>query len=448
MDNSKKKKNELTRRGFLGGATAAAAAFTIVPRDVLGGAGYKSANEKLNIAGIGVGGKGFGDIQSVPGENIVALCDVDQVHAKRAFDLFPQAKVYTDYRVMLEKQKDIDAVIIATPDHTHAVITMAALRMGKHVFCQKPLTHTVYEAQQVAKAAKEAGVATQMGNQGQASEESRILAELIWAGAIGPVREVHGWSNRYPRISPRGIARPTETPPVPVTLDWDLWLGPAPKRPYHPCYAPFTWRGWWDFGCGVLGDIACHNFSAIFKTLKLGYPSSVEACSSNYQCPPEIRDETAPLSSIVRFNFPAEKDRPAVVLTWYDGGIMPARPEELEPQRNLGGGDGMLYVGDKGKILDHRLIPETKMKAYGRPPVVLPRSPGHYEEWVRACKGGKPAGSNFVDHAGLLTEVVLMGVIALRLNTILYWDSTSKQFTNSPEANQMMNPPYRQGWAL
>jgi len=446
MDN--KKKSKITRRDFLGG-TAAAAAFTIVPRHVLGGAGHKSANEKLNIAGIGVGGKGFSDMQSVQSENIVALCDVDQVHAKHAFEAFPQAKVYTDYRVMLEKQKDIDAVIIATPDHTHAVITMAALRMGKHVFCQKPLTHTMYEAQQVAKAAKEAGLATQMGNQGQASEESRILAELIWDGAIGTVREIHGWSNRYPRISPRGIARPTETQAVPATLDWNLWLGPAPERPYHPCYAPFNWRGWWDFGCGVLGDIACHNFSAIFKALKLGYPSSVEACSSNYQCPPEIRNETAPLSSIVRFNFPAEKDRPALTLTWYDGGMMPARPEELEPQRNLGGGDGMLYVGDRGKILGHRLIPETKMKEYGgKPPVVLPRSPGHYEEWIQACKGGQPAGSNFVDHAGLLTEVALMGVIALRLNTILHWDSAGKQFTNSPEANQLMNPPYRQGWAL
>jgi len=211
---------------------------------------------------------------------------------------------------------------------------------------------------------------------------------------------------------------------------------------------PFSWRGWWDFGCGVLGDIACHNFSAIFKALKLGYPASVEACSSNYSCPPEIQNETAPLSSVVRFNFPAAADRPALVINWYDGGMMPARPEELEPDRQLGGGDGMLYVGDKGKIWNHRLIPEAKMKEYGAPPKVLPRSPGHYEEWIAACKGGQPAGSNFVDHAGLLTEVVQMGVIALKLNTILYWDAAAKRFTNSDQANQLMNLPYREGWSL
>ncbi|MBN2375170.1 MAG: Gfo/Idh/MocA family oxidoreductase [Sedimentisphaerales bacterium] len=445
---SNEKKKIITRRNFLGGAAATAAAFTIVPRHVLGGPGQKSPSEKLNIAGVGVGGKGFSDMQSVRGENIVALCDVDHSHAAKAFKGFPQAKVYSDYRVMLEKQKDIDAVVVATPDHTHAVITMAALKMGKHVFCQKPLTHTVYEAQKIAEAAQQAKVATQMGNQGQASVEARLLYELIRDGAIGQVREIHGWSNRYPRISPRGIPRPKETPPVPSTMDWDLWLGPAPTRPYHPCYAPFTWRGWWDFGCGVLGDIACHNFSAIFKTLNLGYPSRVEACSSNYQCPEEIRNETAPLSSIVRFTFPPNEVCPGLELTWYDGGIMPPRPEELEPDRQFGGGDGMLYVGDKGKILNHRLIPEAKMKEYGKPPVLLPRSPGHYEEWIQACKGGKPAGSNFVDHAGLLTEVVLMGVIALRLNTVLYWDSTNKRFTNNDLANQLMNPPYRQGWSL
>ncbi len=441
------KKSVITRRDFLGGA-AAAATFTIVPSHVLGGLGQKSPNEKLNIAGVGIGSKGRGDMRNVSGENIVALCDVDHEFAAPTFRKFPKAKVYTDYRVMLEKQKDIDAVVIATPDHNHAVITMAALQMGKHVFCQKPLTHTVYEAQQIARAAKEAGVATQMGNQAQASPGARVLCELIWDGAIGPVREIHGWSNRYPRISARGVARPVETPPVPSTLDWNLWLGPARSRPYHPCYTPWSWRGWWDFGCGVLGDIACHEFSAVFKALKLGYPNRVEACSSNRQCPPEIRNETAPLSSMIRFSFPASKGRAAVELTWYDGGMMPARPEELEPERKFGGGDGMLYVGDKGKILGHRLIPEAKMKEYGAPPKVLPRSPGHVEEWLEACKGGKPAGSNFVDHAGRLTEVVLMGVIALRLNTILYWDSTSKRFTNNEEANQMMNPPYRQGWSL
>lgn len=443
-----KSKQNISRRQFLSNTAAATATLTILPSHVLAEQKLKSPNEKLNIASIGVGGMGFNDLQNVKDENIVALCDVDHAYAARTFREFPHAKVYTDYRVMLEKQKDIDAVMIATPDHNHAIITMAALQMGKHVFCQKPLTHTIYEARQIAQAARNAGVATQMGNQGQASEEARVLCEFIWNDAIGPVRQVHGWSNRYPRISPRGIPRPTETPAVPPTLNWDLWLGPAPARPYHPCYAPFTWRGWWDFGSGVLGDIACHNLSAIFKALKLAYPSRVEACSSNYQCPPEIRNETAPLSSIVRFTFPAREERPAVEITWYDGGMMPARPEELEPERRFGGSDGMLYVGDKGKILGHRLIPDAKMKDHGAPPRVLPRSPGHYQEWIQACKGGQPAGSNFVDHAALLTEVVLMGVIAVKLNTVLYWDSDNKRFTNNEQANELMNPPYRKGYSL
>jgi len=287
-----------------------------------------------------------------------------------------------------------------------------------------------------------------MGNQGQASEAARLLCEFIRQGAIGHVREIHAWSNRYPRISPRGIARPEAKPPVPSTLSWDLWLGPAPHRPYHPCYLPFAWRGWWDFGTGVLGDIGCHQLSAIFKALKLGHPTSVEACSTNYQCPPEIRDETAPLGSMVHYTFPARGDRPAVQLTWYDGGMMPPRPEELEPGRRMGGGDGNLYVGDKGKILGHRLIPEARMKEYGRPRRVLPRSPGHYREWLDACKGGKPAGSNFVDHAGLLTGVVLLGNIAIRTRQKLYWDGAAMRFTNSNEANKYISPPYRKGWTL
>jgi predicted dehydrogenase len=439
-------KSQLNRRQFI--AAAGAAAFTIVPRHVLGGEGQTPPSQKLNIAGIGIGGMGFGDLQNVKSENVVALCDVDQRHAAKAFQAFPNAKVHTDFRKMLETQKDIDAVMIATPDHLHAVISMTALKLGKHVYCQKPLTHSVYEARMIGQAAKEAKVATQMGNQGQASEEARLLCEMIRDGAIGQVREVHAWSNRKPDISPRGIPRPKETPAVPASLNWDLWVGPSPMRPYHPCYLPFAWRGWWDFGTGVLGDIGCHQLSAIFKCLKLGDPASVEACSTNWQQRPEIADETAPLASMTRYHFEADANHGPVDIIWYDGGMKPPRPDELEPGRRFAEGDGNLYVGDKGKILDHRIIPESRMKEYKLPARTLPRSPGHYQEWLAACKGGKPAGSSFVDHAAHLAEVVLLGNIAIRANQKLRWDPENMRFPNCPEADKFVNPPYREGWSL
>ena len=439
----------VNRRHFLAGA-ATAAALTIVPRHVLGGPGQTPPSAKLNVAGVGVGGMGFGDIRSVAGlgENIVALCDVDHRHAEKAFKAFPDAKVHTDFRKMLDTQKDIDAVMVATPDHNHAVVSIAAMKAGKHLFCQKPLAHSVYECRQMARVAKEMKVATQMGNQGQAGEEARLLAELIWTGAIGAVREVHAGSNRYPAISPRGIPRPKDTPAVPETMNWDLWLGPSPERPYHPCYAPFSWRGWWDFGTGVLGDIGCHQLSSTFKALKLGHPASVEACSSNHQCPPEVARETAPVSSITRWNFPAQGSRGPVTVLWYDGGMKPERPEELEPDRKFAENDWLMIVGDKGKILDHRLIPDARAREVGKPPQVLPRSPGHYKEWVDACKGGPPAGSNFPDHAAHLAEVVLLGNIAIRTKEKLLWDAEKMRITNHEPANAYLNPPYRQGWTL
>ena len=436
----------LSRRDFIGAATAAAA-FTIVPRHVLGGPRNIPPSEKLNIAGVGIGGRGAGDLDEVGSENIVALCDVDKNYAGGVFKKYPNAKTYTDFRIMLEKEdKNIDAVVIATPDHTHAVIAMTAFRMGKHVYCEKPLAHSIYECRKLTEAAREARVATQMGNQGQASEEHRLVCEFIRAGAIGQVREVHSWCNRP--ISQRGIERPKETPPVPETLSWDLWLGPAPYRPYHPCYLPFSWRGWWDFGTGVLGDIGCHQFSPIFKALKLGYPTSVEACSSG------VNSETAPLASIVRYQFPARGDLPPVTLTWYDGDLMPARPPELEDGRHFGEADDNLYVGDKGKMLGHRIIPESKMQEYKKPPQTLPRSPGHHREWINACKGGPPAGSNF-DVAGPLAEVILLGNIAVRLGQKLYekglklyYDGPNMKITNFPEANEYIRSEYRKGWTL
>jgi predicted dehydrogenase len=429
-------------------AAAAAAAVTIIPRHVLGGPGQIPPSQKLNIAGVGLGGMGSGDISSMGGENVVALCDVDRNALGNNAKKFPAAKLYADFRKMLETQKNIDAVIVATPDHNHAAVTMMAIKMGKHVHCQKPLTHSVYEARAIAKAAKEAKVATQMGNFGQAGDEARLISETIWSGAIGAVREVHGGSNRIPAISPRGIRRPTDTPPVPEALDWDLWVGPSPMRPYHPCYHPFSWRGWWDFGTGCLGDIGCHEFSPVFKALKPGHPTSVEACSSNHPFGPEIANETAPLASITRWQFPALGDRPAFSLTWWDGGLKPPRPEELEPDRSFGEGDWLMIVGEKGKMLRHRIIPESKAQQIGRPPRTLPRSPGHYQEWLQACKGGPPAGSDFVNHAAHLAEVVLLGNIAIRTKEKLLWDGENLRFTNSEAANKLVNPPYRAGWSL
>jgi len=442
----------LSRRDFVGGA-AAVAAFTIVPKFVLGGPGNTPPSEKLNIAGVGVGGQGGGDLKALESENIAALCDVDWRHARGAFKRYPKAAKYKDFRKMLEKEdKNIDAVMVATPDHIHAPASMAAIKMGKHVYCEKPLTHSVYEARKVAEAARKADVATQMGNQGQASNQTRLMCEMVWGGAIGPVREVHVWTDRPNRglngvYWPQGVDRPKETPPVPDTLDWDLWLGPAPQRPYNPAYLPFKWRGWWDFGTGALGDIGCHALDPIFRALKLGAPTSIEGISTL------VNTETYPLSSKVHYEFPARGEMPPVKVTWYDGGMRPPRPEELEDGRQFGS-NGKLFIGDKGKMLSERIIPETKMKEYGKPKQLLERSPGHHIEWINACKGGKPAGSNF-DHAGPLAEAVLLGNVALRpeLKEIgnrkkLLWDPEKFEITNAPEANRFLRREYRKGWTL
>jgi len=441
------RQGNLSRRNFLGGA-AGAAAFMIVPRHVLGGAGYTSPSEKLNIAGVGIGGKGAADVRNVNSENIVALCDVDEDYAAKTFKLYPRAKKYTDFRRMLERQKDIDAVMVATPDHTHAVIAMAAMEMGKHVFVQKPLTHNIYEAWQLTEAARKYKVATQMGNQGHAAEGIRMICEWVWDGAIGSVREVHVWTDRPGGRWAQGVDRPKDTPPVPSALDWDIWVGPAPKRPYHPAYVPFKWRGWWDFGTGALGDMGCHIIDVPFWSLKLGRPISVEAETTR------VNSETYPVASVVRYEFAVRGDMPAVEMTWYDGGMLPSRPEELEEGRQMGNkSGGVLLVGDKGKILSGhngespRLIPESKMEAYERPAETIPRSIGHYKEWIEACKGGKAACSNF-DYAGPLTETVLLGNLAIRAGKKLYWDRLNMKVTNMPEANEYISRQYRQGWSL
>jgi len=330
----------------------------------------------------------------------------------------------------------IDAVTVTTPDHMHYPIARLAIEMGKHVYVQKPLTHHVAEARHLAELARRHQVATQMGNQGQAEESVRVLCEYLWDGAIGPVREVHVWTNRP--IWPQGLDRPKATVPVPATLDWNLWLGVAPERPYNPAYHPFKWRGWHDFGTGALGDIGCHSFAPIQRALKLGPPTTIEAVSS------PLFKETFPVASIVRYQFPARADLPPVKLVWYDGGLKPERPEGLEPERTLGDG-GTIYLGDKGAIYNGRLLPESRMREYKQPPKTLPRSPGHYREWILACKGGAPAGSNF-DVAGPQAETILLGNIALLTKKRLEWDAENFRITNVPEANEYLRPKYREGW--
>lgn len=452
-----------TRRQFLHTTTLAASAFTIVPRAVLGGPGEKSPNEKLNVAGIGVGGMGRSNLKQCSDENIVALCDVDQDYAAKTFQEYPKAKVYRDFREMLDKEKGIDAVIIGTPDHTHAVIAMAAIRAGKHVYVQKPLTYSVHEARTLTEAARQHKVATQMGNQGHSGDGTRLVCEWIEAGVLGTVREVDAWTNRP--VWPQGIEveRPKETPPVPVGLDWDRWLGPAPYRPYHPAYVPGNWRAWCDFGTGSLGDLGCHILDAAFWAMKLKYPVSVEGCISTYWHDlwkkTEPKNETFPRSTIVRYQFPARGALPPVKLTWWDGGMMPPRPDILEPDEELGDSDGgLVFRGDKGVLIcgcygrNPRVFPESLRGALPSIPKSIERVPGgldgHEKDWLRACKGGRPASSNF-DYSGPLSETVLMGNLAVRFpNQMLIWDGENMQVKNNKEANNFVRRKYREGWTL
>jgi len=454
---------KITRRGFLAtgaGAAAAAATMTIAPSHVLGTkAGAKAPSDKLNIAGIGVGGMGGGNMRQCQGENVVALCDVDFKKAAGTFGRFPNAKKYKDFRIMLEKQKDIDAVMIATPDHTHAVIAMAAMKLGKHVFCQKPLAHTVYEARVMKEAARKYKVQTQMGNQGHSSEAIRLLKEWIAAGAIGDVTKVHAWSDRpdkgpwYANFAAREL--PKGTPPVPKHLDWDLWQGPAKERPYHPAYHPFKWRAWLAYGTGALGDMGCHILDPAFWALDLGYPTSVQAEVKHHK--PELADQAFPIASTLTYQFPARGKMPPVKLVWTDGSYKTPRPKDLEKGRRIDASGAFIY-GSKGQIKhgSHgasgmRIFPETKQKEYdpNRPAKTLRRvKNGHMGDWLRACKDGKPASSNF-EYGGALTEMVLLGVVAMRFSgQKLEFDSKTMKFTNFPKANELLHVKYRKGWSL
>jgi len=464
-DNANTPDNKTSRRTFLGRTSASIAAFTVVPSFVLGTRGQTPPSGKLNVAAIGVGGMGRNNIKKLAdaGENIVALCDVDQTYAAKQFALYPKARQHRDFRQMLDKQKDIDAVIIATPDHTHAVIALAMIRAGKHVYVQKPMTHSVYEARVLTEAAREHKVMTQMGNQGHSGDGTRQVCEWIWSGTIGAVREVHAWTNRP--VWPQGIEveRPKETPPVPEGLDWDLWIGPAPMRPYHPTYAPNSWRAWWDFGTGSLGDLGCHVLDAPFWAMKLAHPVSVEGCISTYWGGfwkrTEPKNETYPRSSIVRYKFPARGEMPPVNLTWWDGGLMPPRPDDLEEGQMMGDSDGgVLFIGDKGTLMcncygkEPRLVPVKRMKDFKPPTPSIERIPGgsdgHERDWARSCKDGKPACSNF-GYSGPLTEMVLLGNLAVRFpDQRLLWDAQNMKVTNDDEANAYVRRKYREGWTL
>jgi len=445
----------INRRDFLRNSAAAGVSLWAAHRAIWGE--MKSPNEKLNIAGVGVGGRGEDDIDGVKSENIVALCDVDESQAGGTFKKFPNAKRYQDFREMLEKEKDIDAVVVATPDHTHAPAAVMAMKLGKHVYCEKPLTHSVYEARVMREVAAEKKVATQMGNQGTADTMLRRAVEIVQSGVLGPVREVHIWTNRP--IWPQGTDAILEHigvhnalhgggagPQPPRGINWDLWLGPAPWRPYDPCYLPFKWRGWWDFGTGSLGDMACHTMNMPYWGLKLGAPTSIEAEVS------ELNPETAPNWSVIRYEFPARGDLPALKLTWYDKNKKP--PADLFEGEEMSD-SGSLMMGEKGKLYspgdtgdEWRLLPKSKFEGFEGPPQTIPRSPGHHEEWIRACKGGPAAMSNF-SHAGPLTEMVLLGNVAMRLpGRKLEWDAANLKVTNEPNAEHFIRREYRKGWVL
>jgi predicted dehydrogenase len=441
------------RREFLknAGVGAAGAGFWIAGRQV----GYgqeKSPNAKLNVACIGVGGRGAGDVDGVKGENIVALCDVDRKSLDKQTANFPNAKKYQDFRKMLEEMgKEIDAVTVATPDHCHAVASVTAMKMGKHCYCEKPLTHDVHEARVMAETAAKFKVATQMGNQGTAGGNLRESIEIVQAGLIGEVKEVFLWTNRpiWPQ-SPAIKARPKETPPVPETLNWDLWLGPAPERPFHGAYHPFKWRGWWDFGTGALGDMACHTVNLPYFALKLGAPATVEAESE------EINPETCPGWARVTYEFPARGEMPACRVVWHEGRkngelVLPAT--ELFQGEKISG-SGSLLVGTKGTLYspdDYGAksiwLPKDKFTEMRKPEPHIPRSPGHHKEWIEACKGGRPAMSNF-SHAGPFTEFVLLGNVAMRVGKKFEWDAVNLKAKNCPEADQYIKREYRKGWSL
>lgn len=489
--------HRVTRRAALK-TLAVSAGWTVVPGVVVGGRGRTPPSDRLTAACIGVGSQGLRVMMSFLEQSdvqVVAICDVNrgsgdfvewwpnelrdkarkllgsahaswggpdvsyrggmagQAPAKSIVEgyygaatragTFKGCAVFEDFRALLAESRDLDAVIVGTPDHLHAPVSVAALRAGKHVFCQKPMSHSVFEAGVMARVSRDAQRATQVAVGNQASDATRVLCEWIWSGAIGPVREVVNWSSRP--FWPQGIERPSAGEPPPQYLNWNLWLGPAPERPYHSAYQPFVWRGWYDFGAGALGDMGCYSFDTIFRALKLEAPVAIEASST------EKQPESFPRAAIVHYDFPARGELPGVHVTWYDGGLRPSTPSELDDPSLAD--EGLLFIGDTGKILcgfngdKPRLIPKSRMDAFTPPPPSLPRSPGNEREWIDACKGGPAGGADFAFSARV-TDAILLGNIAVRTGKRLVWDAAARAITNEPGANAYLHREYREGWTL
>jgi len=444
------RKDSITRRRFLGACATASAGLPLVgcfgprPRRVAG-------NEKLNLGFIGAGGRAQENLSALAGENIVALCDVDDINAAKSFSKYHRAKQYRDFRRMLEQEKSLDAVVVSTPDHFHAIAAITAMKHGKHVYCEKPLAHSIYEVRRMRQVAAQTGVITQMGQQGHAMEGSRRAVEVIRSGAIGKVRELHVWTDRPSGWWPQGIDRPTDTPPIPGTLDWDLWLGPAPWRPYNPAYLPFKWRGIWDFGTGAIGDMGVHNLDTAFWALELGLPTSarvIDSSKSTSNSPPEW--------AIMELQFPAGKRHDALKLTWYDGKKLP--PADLFHGEEITG-NGSLVVGTKGTLYTRDwhggeskrdmflLLPTKQFAGYVSPEPTLPRTAEHHFEWAQAIKGGPKPQSTFA-YASVLTEALLVGMLALRTGKPIEWDAKNMRAINCPEANPFIHPHFRAGWEM
>ena len=451
-------RENMSRRTFLASAAAlSAASCATAPHIVTSAAAAKTpANERLNLGAIGFGGMGAGNIRNLSGEQFVALCDVDSAYAKPVFEAFPDARRYVDYREMLAAESGLDGVVIATPDHTHAVIAMAAIKAGKHVFCQKPLAHDVYECRMLAQAAAEAGVVTQMGIQGHAGNGTRTVVESIQAGVIGEVREVHAFcsDSYYPwghaGWSPKDGRVPEEAMSVPETLNWDLWLGPAAARPYHSCYHPMAWRAFQAFGSGWMADRGAHSLDPVKWALNLGHPSRISATSTG------TTDEMHPVSAIVTFEFPKRGKMPPVSVTWYTGLHIP-RPAGVPVGEQIGDPTGgILFVGSDGMMTCDtygerpRLLPEARMKKFKAPEPSIPRIEGESIEgdWVRAIRNGTKACADF-SYSGPLSEICALGNIAKRFDdTPIEWDNDRMTVTNLDDANQYVRTPYREGWSL
>ena len=459
--NNKSTSQSMPRREFLKGASLSAAAFTIVPRHVLGGKGYQAPSDTVNVAAIGAGGMGASNMSRLTTHNIVALADCDYNNVRGAVSrddrselraAYDKAKWYKDFREMLEKQEDIDAVVIATPDHVHASAANLAMKMGKHVYVQKPLTYTVHEARTLRKTAKETGVVTQMGNQGHSSDDARRINEWIQAGAIGTVREVHVWTNRP--IWPQGIDRPEEKVKVPKDLDWEIFLGPAPYVEYHPAYHPFSWRGWADYGVGALGDMGAHLIDHPYWALGLDYPMTVEASSTPWGGK-EGEKASYPLSTTVHYTFPSRGMLPEVHMHWYDGGLMPPRPAVLPDEVQLDRTGGVIFVGEKGILMhktygsDPQMYPQSLMAEYAATPEKYKRiTTSHEMNWIEAIQGNTEATSPF-EYAAPLTETMLLGVVALHApGQTLRYESNKMAFTNNTEVNRHLTRDYRDGWIL